>query len=130
LIVAALGAALALALRFLYAWRKAWEWGLAMTVNMIIRRKGDYQDDRLRALRKEGIPLLKQHGALSHGFGFYQSGPHIGQMLVVLSYPDLPTHERAIHGMSQDADWKRIAGEVEKLAPLQETYLTVLTEEN
>jgi hypothetical protein len=107
--------------------RKAGERGLAITV---IRRKGDYQDDRLRALRKEGIPLLKKHGALPHGFGFYQSGPHVGQMLVVLSYPDLPTHERAIHGMSQDADWKRIAGEVEKLAPLQETYLTVFTEES
>ena len=31
--------------------------------------------------------------------------------------------------MSQDADWKRVAGEFEKVAPLQETYLTVITEE-
>jgi hypothetical protein len=32
-------------------------------------------------------------------------------------------------GMSEDADWKRIAGEVEKRAPLQESYLTVTEEQ-
>ena len=34
-----------------------------MTVNMIIRRVGDYDDPRLKSLRAEGIPLLKRHGA-------------------------------------------------------------------
>jgi hypothetical protein len=27
--------------------------------------------------------------------------------------------------MSEDADWKRIGGEVEKIAPMQESYLTI-----
>jgi hypothetical protein len=35
-----------------------------------------------------------------------------------------------MRSMSQDADWKRISEEIERLAPLQETYLTVITEEN
>jgi hypothetical protein len=100
-----------------------------MAVNMIVRRKGDYQDERLRPLRKEGIALLKKHGAVSHRFGFCHSGAHAGQILIVVGYPDLVTHERARQGMSQDADWKRVAGEIEKIAPLQETYLTVTTED-
>jgi hypothetical protein len=31
--------------------------------------------------------------------------------------------------MSRDADWQRVVGEIEKIAPLQESYLTVVTEE-
>ena len=50
-----------------------------MPVCMIVRRKGDHRDDRLRPLRKEGITLLKKHGAVSHRFGFYQSGPTRGR---------------------------------------------------
>jgi hypothetical protein len=42
-----------------------------MTVNMIVRRKADYQDARLIPLRKEGMALLKKHCAVSHRFGHY-----------------------------------------------------------
>jgi hypothetical protein len=91
-----------------------------MFVNMIVRRKGDERDARLALLRKEGIPLLKKHGAVSHRYGFYHSGPHAGQILIVIGYQDIATHERAMQSMSKDEDWKRIAGEVEKIAPLQE----------
>ena len=52
-----------------------------MTVNMIVRRKADHLDARLIPLRKEGIALLKKHGAVSHGFGYYHSGLHAGQIL-------------------------------------------------
>jgi hypothetical protein len=100
-----------------------------MTVNMIIRRKGDYKDPRLEELRKEGVPLLMKHGARSHGFGYYQSGAHAGQIFIVLSYPDLDAHERAMKGMAQDSDWTRISAAVDEIAPLQESYLTVVTEE-
>jgi hypothetical protein len=100
-----------------------------MFVDMIVRRIADYQDARLIPLRKEGVSLLKKHGAVSHRFGYYHSGPHTGQMYVVVGYPDLATHERAINGMSQDADWQRVAGEIEKIAPLQEMSLTVITDE-
>jgi hypothetical protein len=96
-----------------------------MPVNMIVRRKGDYLDTQLKRLRKEGTVILKKHGALSHRFGFYHSGPYAGQIVVVLTYSDLAAYERAMTGMSEDADWKRIGGEVEKLAPIQESYLTM-----
>ena len=101
-----------------------------MPLDMVVRRKGDYQDPRLSLLRKQGVPLLKKHGAASHRFGFYHSGAHAGQIFIVIGYPDVATHERAMKGMSQDADWKRVAEEVEKIAPLQETYVTIITEEN
>jgi hypothetical protein len=100
-----------------------------MAISMVIRRTGDYKDTRLQALRNQGVPLLKKHGATSHRFGYYQSGPYTGQILIVLTYPDLETHERAMQGMSEDTDWKRVAAEVDKIAPLQESYLTVITEE-
>ena len=100
-----------------------------MTVNMIIRRKGDYKDPRLEALRKEGVPLLMKHGAQSHRFGYYQSGAHAGQILIVLSYPDLAAHERAMKGMAEDPAWKRVSVAVDQIAPLQESYLTIITEE-
>jgi len=101
-----------------------------MTVNLIVRRKASYQDVRLVPLRQEGIALLKKHGAISHRFGYYRSGAHAGEILVVVSYPDMETHQRAMQGMSQDADWQRVAAEIEKIAPLQESYLTVITEED
>jgi len=101
-----------------------------MAVNMIVRRKADYQDARLIPLRKEGIALQKKHGAVSHRFGYYHSGVHAGQILVVVDYPDMVTHERAMQSMSQDADWQRVAADIEKIAPLQESYLTVITEEH
>jgi hypothetical protein len=100
-----------------------------MTVNMVIRRTGNHEDAQLKRLRKEGTVVLKKHGAVSHRFGFYHSGAYAGQILVVLSYPDLAAYEWAMQGMSEDADWKRIGGEVEKLAPLQESYLTVTEEQ-
>jgi hypothetical protein len=100
-----------------------------MTVNMIVRRKADYQDARLTPLRGEGIGLLKKHGAISHRFGYYHAGPHVGQMYVVVGYPDLTTYQRAMQGMAQDADWQRVAAEIEQIAPLQEMSVTVITEE-
>ena len=56
-------------------------------------------DARLIPLRKEGIALLKKHGAVSHRFGFYHSGAHAGQILVVVGYPDVATHERAMQNV-------------------------------
>ena len=72
----------------------------------------------------------KKHGAISHSCGYYRSGTHAGQMFVAFGYPDLATQERAIQGMLQEADWQRVSSELEKLAPLQELYLTVVTEEH
>jgi hypothetical protein len=100
-----------------------------MTVNMIIRRVGDHEDPRLKSLREEGVPLLKKHGAVAHRFGYYHTGVHAGQILIVLTYPDLAAHEFAMKGMAEDAAWTRISTEVDKIAPLQETYLTVVTDE-
>jgi hypothetical protein len=39
-----------------------------MTVNMVIRRTGNYNDAQLKRLRKEGTVILKKHGAVSHRF--------------------------------------------------------------
>jgi hypothetical protein len=100
-----------------------------MPINMVVRRKGDYKDPQLEPLRKQGVRLLKKYGAVAHRFGYYHSGVHAGQILIVITYPDLATHERAWQGMSLDADWQRVGGEIEKIAPLQESYLTVVTEE-
>jgi NIPSNAP len=57
------------------------------------------------------------------------SGAHAGQPLVVITYPDLATYEHAWKGMAEDADWKRVVSEIEKIASLQESYLTVITED-
>jgi hypothetical protein len=100
-----------------------------MAVDMLVRRKANYQDARLVPLRKEGISLLKKHGAISHRFGYYHSGPHGGQMYVVVGYPDLAAHERAMKSMAQDADWQKVAAAIETIAPLQEMSVTVITEE-
>jgi hypothetical protein len=100
-----------------------------MGVDMIVRRNGDYSDTRLVPLRRQGVALLKKHGATSHRFGFYKSGKYAGKMYVVVGYPDITTHEKAMQAMSEDPDWKRVAGEIEKLAPLEESYVAIITEE-
>ena len=96
---------------------------------MIIRRRGNPEDTQLEQLRRQGTPVLKKHGAVSHRFGFYHSGPYAGQILVVLTYPDLASHALAMQGMSKGADWQRVVGEVDKIAPMQESYLTVTEEQ-
>jgi Domain of unknown function (DUF6854) len=100
-----------------------------MSVNLVVRRKASYQESRLVPLRRQGIALLKKHGAISHRFGYYHSGVHAGQILIVVGYPDMATHEQAMQAMSQDPDWQGVAAAIEKIAPLQEMYLTVITEE-
>ena len=100
-----------------------------MAVNMVVRRQGDYKDPQLARLREQGVPILKKYGAVAHSFGYYNTGAHSGQIFIVITYPNLTTHERAWQGMAGDADWKRVVGEIEKIAPLQESYLTVITEE-
>jgi hypothetical protein len=100
-----------------------------MPVDMIVRRYGDYRNLRLVALRKEGVPLLKKHGAISHRIGEFHSGPYAGQMYVVIGYPDLAKLEQAMQDMANDPDWKRVAGEIEKLAPMLETIVAIVAEE-
>lgn len=100
-----------------------------MSVDMIVRRNGDYRDPRLVALRKEGVPLLKKHGAISHRIGAYLSGPYAGQMYVVIGYPDVATQEQALQEMSNDPDWKRVGGEIETLAPMLEVCVAIVAEE-
>jgi hypothetical protein len=100
-----------------------------MSVDMIVRRNGDYRDPRLVALRREGVPLLKKHGAISHKIGAYHSGPYTGQMYVVLGYPDVPTQQQALQKMANDPDWKRIGDEIEKLAPILEVSVATVAEE-
>jgi hypothetical protein len=100
-----------------------------MSVDMIVRRKGDYQDPKLMALRAEGVPLLMKYGAVSHRIGAYHSGPHAGQMYVVIGFPDVATQERVMQRLSEDPDWIRVGGEIEKLAPLLEVSVAVVTEE-
>jgi NIPSNAP len=100
----------------------------AMAIDMVVRRKGDYKDPQLARLREKGVPLLQKYGATAHSFGYYHSGAHSGQICIVITYPDLATHERAWQAMSRDADWKTVVGEIEQIAPLQESYLTVVTE--
>jgi hypothetical protein len=75
-----------------------------MAVNMVVRRKGDYKDPQLALLRGQGVPLLKKYGAVAHSFGYYHSGAHAGHIFIVITYPDLATHERAWQGMAGDAD--------------------------
>jgi len=94
-----------------------------MSVDMIVRRNGDYRDPRLVALRGEGVPLLKKHGAVSHRIGAYHSGPYGG------SYPDVATQEQALQKMSNDPDWKRVGEEIEKLAPMLEISVAIVAEE-
>lgn len=73
-----------------------------MAINMVVRRTGDYKDTRLEALRKQGVPLLKKHGAVSHEFGYYHSGTHAGEIFIVIAYPDLANsrtrHEKHVGG--------------------------------
>ena len=100
-----------------------------MAVEMIVRRTGDYRDARLVPLRSKGVALLKKHGAISHKFGYYHSGSHAGRIHVAIGYPDVAAHERAMQGMSQDPEWSKVAAELEGIAPLEESYLAIVTEE-
>jgi hypothetical protein len=100
-----------------------------MSVDMIVRRNGDYRDPRLVALRGKGVPLLKKHGAISHRIGAYHSGPYAGQMYIVIEYPDLATLEQAMQKMQNDPEWKTVGDEVEKLAPLLEASVAIVAEE-
>lgn len=50
-------------------------------------------------------------------------------MYVVIGYPDVATQEQALQKMSNDLDWKRVGGEIEKLAPMLEISVAIVAEE-
>lgn len=96
-----------------------------MAINMILCRTGKPAGERLR---KDAAAVWKKHGAVSLRIGSYHSGAYAGQTLVVITYPDWTTYGRAMQGISEDADFKRIIGEIDKTTPLEERHLTVTEE--
>jgi len=91
-------------------------------INMIIRRTGEPANAQLR---KEAAAVWKKHGAVSSRYGSIYSGAHAGHILAVITFPDWTTYGRAMQSISEDADWKRIMGELSKLSTIQERLLTV-----
>jgi hypothetical protein len=96
-----------------------------MSISMVIRRTGNPADARLR---KEAAAIWKKHGAVAFRFGSYHTGAHAGQILVVITFPDWVTYGRAMQSISEDADYKKMIGEVDKISQIQERYLSVTEE--
>ena len=92
-------------------------------IELIARRRVAVHDRHLEQLQAKSAALLKQHGALSHGYGFYRAGPHKGEIFMSVVFPDSATQENAIQALSQQKDWRSVARALEKIAPLQESHL-------
>ncbi len=97
-----------------------------MPINMVIRRTGNPAP---ATLRKEAAAVWKKHGAVSLRIGSFYTGAYAGQNVVVITFPDWATYGRAMQAVSDDADYKRIIGEIDKTSQMQERLLTVVTEE-
>jgi len=93
-----------------------------MAITSVSRWKGNPEDTRPA---KEIAPVLKKHGAVSVRLSLCHSGAYAGQIFGVITYPDWAAYGRAMQGLSGDADYKRILGELSKTFELQERYLSV-----
>ena len=94
-----------------------------MAVTSVSRWKGNPEDTHLA---KEAAPIFKKHGAVSVRLGLCTSGAYAGQTFGVITYPDWATYGQAMQGLSEDADYKRILGEISKAFELQERSLMVI----
>jgi hypothetical protein len=95
-----------------------------MAITSVSRLKGPppLEDTRLF---KEGAAVLKKHGAVSVRLALCHAGAYAGQTFIVTTYPDWTTYGRANQAFSEDADFRRLLGELLKTYELQERYVSV-----
>ena len=97
-----------------------------MAITSVSRWKGN-QEETSRIAR-EIAPILKRHGVTALRWGTCHTGAYAGQMFAALVFPDWATYGRAMHALSEDADYQRIYGEATKIAELQERSVLVTQE--
>jgi hypothetical protein len=93
-----------------------------MAIVSVSRWKGDPENT---GLAKEIAPILKKHGAVSVRLGYCTAGAYAGQTFGVLTFPDWASYGRAMQGLSEDPDYKRMLGQLSKTFELQERSLMV-----
>ena len=97
-----------------------------MAITAVSRWKGN-QDDASRIAR-EIAPILKRHGATAVRWGTCHAGAYAGQMFAAIIFPDWASYGRAMHALSEDANYQRIYAEAQKIAELQERSVLVTQE--
>jgi len=68
------------------------------------------------------MPLAKSLKAvyLKYGIGYrlsrFETGPNVGDWLVVVQYADMATYQKAFASFSQDPEWEQAVTEISKVA--------------
>jgi hypothetical protein len=93
-----------------------------MAVTSVSRWKGDPEKT---ALAKDIAPILKKHGAVAVRLGYCTAGAYAGQIFGVLTFADWASYGRAMQGLLEDPDYKRIYGGLSKTFELQERSVMV-----
>lgn len=85
-----------------------------MTVSAISHYRGGAIDVVAPLARTMQAVLLK------HGVGYrlsrFETGPNVGDWLVVVQYADAAAYEKAQAGFSQDPDYQQAVAEIAKIA--------------
>ena len=72
------------------------------------------------SLAKELGAVIKKHGAISVQLGICHAGAYAGRSFWIIVFPDFETYGRAIQGLTADADYQKIYGELAMKFQLQE----------
>ena len=61
---------------------------------------------------RSAAPIFKSKGVTTVQMGFCYSGPHTGEIIITLTYPDWTTFAKVTEELQQDKDYQRLFAEV------------------
>jgi hypothetical protein len=94
-----------------------------MAITLLVRRNGG-EHDAMVALAKKGKAIIEKTGA-EWRLSRVHTGPHTGQWLVALRYPDWTTYGKAMEALASDTTFQKFLDEVGAVSSLVERTVLV-----
>jgi hypothetical protein len=96
---------------------------LEMAITILIRRNGD-EHDAMIAFAKRGKAIIEKTGA-EWSLSQVHTGPHTGQWVVAIRYPDWTTYGKANEALASDTTFQKFMSEVGAVSQLVDRTVLV-----
>jgi hypothetical protein len=100
---------------------------MEMAITILIRRNGG-EREAMVALAKKAKAIFEKVGAEWVRLNQFHTGPHTGQWLVAIRYPDWTTYGKASEALASDAAFQKFLEEVGAISELVERTVLVSTD--
>jgi hypothetical protein len=95
-----------------------------MSVTSLSRWNGGNRDTAVANVKK-AKPVLEKLGAGSVRLGQIHTGPHAGQWVTAVTYPDWETLGKAQQALASDATYQKVLADAGAVGPLADRAIIV-----